>query len=135
MKQFQLLFLLLVFLISNTGCHNIFGDRAEPLPVATSDSFLNQIQITSPKYADIWNPGSNLTIIWNASSSIKSIKIELYRKKAFQRVITESVSNKGSFTWNIPEGISPSIHYHFKLINTASTDEYTLSERFGILNK
>jgi hypothetical protein len=121
----------LVWLVSFPGCRQIFGDGDPPELIVQVPVEADGIQILTPVHGSIWKPGDVIKIKW-INHSIKKIDIHLYRKTAFQFIISENLTNTGSFDWEIPTDIQLSNHYMIKIINHNNTATYQFSGRFGI---
>ncbi|NNG27147.1 MAG: hypothetical protein HKM87_06445 [Ignavibacteriaceae bacterium] len=123
----------LSFTLFLVGCRLLTGDNTDPKSVVQVD-YANDFVITSPERASFWRPGESLEIKWITSGSVEKVDIQLYRKTILIMDVKDKLSNSGSFTWEIPNDINHSLHYHIKILNHNNPEEYELSDRFAIID-
>ncbi len=120
----------LFFLVK--GC-NIDGVEVADIPeIEIETTSIAAIDVISPTSADRWKKGESYLIRWSSPSGIKTVRIELYRKTALQRVIINDIENRNEYWWNIPDEIATSLNYSIKVVNTANENQFGFSQRFTI---
>ena len=123
--------LLLLIMLSFSGCRQIFGDGVQPESIVQPQTEATQIIVISPAHGSIWKKGDVIKIKWIAPT-IKSIKIQLFKKSAFKLTITGNIENNGTYDWVIPDDFALSNHYLFKISNQNNSSVYEFSGMFGI---
>jgi 5-hydroxyisourate hydrolase-like protein (transthyretin family) len=77
------------------------------------------LTVTSPNGGQSWKRGTVHTITWSKSGSPgSSIKIELLKGGVFNRVITYSTANDGSYSWKIPSTQTAGTDYKIRITST-----------------
>lgn len=119
----------MVIILNFINCRdNKQNFTTEYFPILSFEEF----QILSPKSGDIWRIGETYEIKWKPSSRAKFVKIELYRKNSFRRIISEKTENDGSFLFAIPTDSEISSLFRIKLINYHDPAEFVFSNYFSI---
>lgn len=87
------------------------------------------ISITSPNGGEQWQCGTSYMITWISSGTPGFfVKIELYRGETFNRLITNSTSNDGSYNWFIPSSQTTGSNYKIRITSTSNTSYYDYSD-------
>ncbi len=128
-NNLTLLFLISIFVFD--GCRS-FTDENNNAELLVDPNYSTYFLITSPPKYSIWKPGEQLQISWITSGNVGKVDIQLYKKSDLILVLKTNYSNRGSFSWNIPNDINQSLHYQIKISNHNNPDEYELSDRFAI---
>ena len=117
-----------------TGCRQFIEGSNDPGVIAPDIEHVEKIIVTSPERGDFYAPGDLIEIKWLTSfSSVRKLKILLYRKSSLQRTIIENIQNTGSYFWRIPDVIDNSVHYIIKVVNSNNPEVFNYSGQFGIL--
>lgn len=83
------------------------------------------ITVLSPNGGEFWQQGTLHTITWSSSNFTANVKIELIGTNA--SVLTTSVANTGSYTWNIPASQTIATDYKIKISDAADGDPMDIS--------
>ncbi len=124
----HLVFSLLLILLSCRENENITNNTIL-IPPKIEQTFL---QITSPKYSEVWNYNSLKEIRWVKSSEANSLSIDLYRKHTHKLTIASETFDDGSYLWEVPEHLASSNLYRIKLTNLQNPLDTTYSPFFSI---
>ena len=125
------LILTLILILPIMGCRQIFGEGEQPESIVQPPNEIARIVVTAPKHGTIWQKGDVVEINWIASS-IEKLKIQLYRKGDLKLSISSITENDGSYKWTIPNDISTSNHYSFKVSKFNDPEIFDYSGRIGI---
>lgn len=91
------------------------------------------LKIVAPNGKELWERGNSYSIKWE--TSIKdSVKIELLKDGSLCSVIANSVSNTGSYQWNVPVDLEFGSGYQIRIssiVNSSKTDKSDLSFSIG----
>jgi len=69
------------------------------------------LQITSPNGREVWGIGSTHNITWISSGLTGNLTLALYRSGTLVREIGTVNVALGSYTWTVPDGLTPSADY------------------------
>lgn len=129
------LLILIIVLISGflTSCDIILRQYSGPDLIEVEIDYPANINLLSPQFGEIWNPGSEVIIKWSNTGSIVEVDIELYKKNKSVFIIHKRTQNSGELNWIIPDGIPNSVMYNIRVTNSYKSDEYGESERFAII--
>ncbi|MCK4766532.1 MAG: hypothetical protein KAW12_30335 [Candidatus Aminicenantes bacterium] len=86
----------------------------DPVPSDVSDQVFSivlsvpgEFKVTSPNGGESWEVGSSQSITWNSSGTINSVMLEYsYDNGNSRSTIESSVSNSGTYDWNVPDAVS-----------------------------
>lgn len=123
-----------VALLIIPGCRQLNEEGADIGSISPNLYHVEKIFISQPEENDYFSPGETITIKWLSFSSIAEADIFLYRKNQSQFAIILNKKNTGSYSWNIPQNIRPSLHYIIKVVNSSDYREFDFSGSFNILN-
>jgi len=87
----------------------------------------NPITVTSPNGGETWSSGHSQTITWTDNIS-ENVKIELYWEGIFDSEITSSTTSSGSYSWDIPAGMSSGSTYKIKITSTYNSSIFDFSD-------
>ncbi|KKM85512.1 hypothetical protein LCGC14_1288300 [marine sediment metagenome] len=73
------------------------------------------INVTSPISASSWEVPSTHIITWDSTGTISNVKIDLYENGVFVTEIVASTTNDGSYSWDVPIGLSTSTLYQIRV--------------------
>lgn len=123
------------FVFLACGCREKFDPLQSPNEpnILTPDNGAAIIKVVSPKEGDTFTTGHDLVVKWTAASTVKTLRIQLYREDQLIRPITLSTSNSGVWIWSIPEELVSSDRYRVKIMNEANSGNYSFSELFTIV--
>jgi hypothetical protein len=97
----------------------------------------NELTVISPESGDIWNVGTTHQILWNANFD-DNVWINLFKSEEFEKLISASTENDGSFDWTVPFAVVSGSDYQIKigsLINSVisdMSDVFTITTNTGI---
>jgi hypothetical protein len=92
-----------------------------------------KITVTNPTDTSEWSAGSNYTITWTDSGNIGSyVRINLYQDTGLATLITNRVTNSGSYSWNVPISIASGDDYSIKVESYEDNGIYDFSDEFSI---
>lgn len=135
MKYAASILLCLVFL---TACHDNMDVVESPnqIDFEYDDSDRTDvIKITSPAEYSIYFPGDTVFINWTSSMDHSSIRIDLTKKTIQKRRVTNYTENTGNYFFIIPDDLTPSHHYQFKLMDVDRHYVYSYSKVFFVDKK
>jgi hypothetical protein len=91
----------------------------------------NEIMVTSPNGAELWDKDSTYNITW-ADNITGDVKIELFEEDNLDGntpiIITNQTSSNGSFLWDVSQEVEPSIEYRVKITMLADEDVFDFSD-------
>ena len=125
------LYLIILSLIFLAGCRESLTTPEEPSKISVDEEFIFT-KFNSPTLLEKFSPGATMKISWVKVQNVEKLRIELYRKTTFQRVITSSTEDTGSYEWRIPILIDHSRHYRIKIINIDNESQSLISDDFYI---
>jgi hypothetical protein len=96
------------------------------------DEGYNPIEVLSPTSLSNWPIGSKQIIRWSSTSGIVNVKIDLYKSNSLLAVLTSSIGNTGSYTWNISSNRIAASDYKIRITDTSNASVYGESEPFSI---
>ncbi|MDZ7616775.1 MAG: Ser-Thr-rich GPI-anchored membrane family protein, partial [Patescibacteria group bacterium] len=80
------------------------------------------ITVTSPNGGQQRQRGTVLPITWSSDGDAGAhVKIELYKNGAYNRIITASTANNGSFNWTIPADQLVGADYKIRITSTSNS--------------
>ncbi len=90
------------------------------------------LAITYPTQPGIeWKTGKDYTITWVSKGSVgPAVKIELYKADSFDRSISESTDNDGSFRLTVPPDMKSGLDYKIKISSTIDSQVYDFSDHY-----
>ncbi|HEX9970776.1 MAG TPA: Ser-Thr-rich GPI-anchored membrane family protein, partial [bacterium] len=90
------------------------------------------LTITYPTQAGIeWKTGKDYTITWISKGGVGPFaKIELYKADLFDRSISESTDNDGSFRLTVPPDMKSGSDYKIKISSTIDSHVYDFSDHY-----
>ncbi len=91
--------------ITDLGVHTYAGDTP-------------MIVVSSPNGGESWAKGTAQTIIWSSANFTGNVKIELLNNGT-PAVLAATVTNNGSWTWNIPETQALGAAYKVRISDAA----------------
>jgi len=94
-----------------------------------------EITVTSPNGGENWQRGAVHAITWTSSNAGSYVKIELYKGGYYDRTITSSTSNDGSYSWSIPSTLATGTNYKIKITSTSYTDVSDMSNSYFTISK
>ncbi|NOZ44274.1 MAG: hypothetical protein GXP45_03965, partial [bacterium] len=99
----------------------------------TTEYYLNFVD---PNSTSVWHPGDTKTIRWNTNTSnvITTVTLWLYRESSANRLISSSVPNTGSYSYQVPDDLPVNYNYHLRLYNNDGPYLNVVSENFWIEN-
>jgi hypothetical protein len=98
-------------------------NHSSPLPI---------IHVTDPSASSSWECGTTHSIYWDVTGNISAIKIDLYKDDVHAMVIISETPNDGSFSWNLPSGLTNSTNYQIKVSEASNSSRYDFSDYFEI---
>lgn len=121
----------IIFLISNLSCRENDNSSGNTIlvPPKVEPTFL---QITSPRYSEVWNYNTSKEVQWTSSNRSSSVSIDLYRKHTHKLSIVSETDDDGSYLWEIPAHLPSSNLYRIKLTNIQNPTDTTFSPFFSI---
>jgi Kre9/KNH-like N-terminal Ig-like domain len=123
-----------VVLLIIPGCRQLNEEGSDIGSISPNLYHVEKFIISQPEENDYFSPGETIAIEWLTFSSIAKADIFLYRKSQSQFAITLNEKNTGSYSWEIPQNIRPSLHYSIKVVNSSNNREFNFSGSFSILN-
>lgn len=123
-----------VALLIIPGCRQLNEEGSDIGSISPNLYHVEKFIISQPEENDYFSPGETITIEWLNFSSIAKADIFLYRKSQSQFAIILNEKNTGSYSWEIPQNIRPSLHYSIKVVNSSNYREFNFSGSFSILN-
>lgn len=123
-----------VALLIIPGCRQLNEEGSDIGSISPNLYHVEKFIISQPEENDYFSPGETITIEWLTFSSIAKADIFLYRKSQSQFAIILNEKNTGSYSWEIPQNIRPSLHYSIKVVNSSNNREFNFSGSFSILN-
>ncbi len=123
-----------VALLIIPGCRQLNEEGSDIGSISPNLYHVEKFIISQPEENDYFSPGETITIEWLTFSSIAKADIFLYRKSQSQFAIILNEKNTGSYSWEIPQNIHPSLHYSIKVVNSSNNREFNFSGSFSILN-
>jgi hypothetical protein len=127
----NIFYLIILSILILTGCRESLNEPEQPSNISLDEEFIFT-KFHSPVYLQKFSPGETMEISWAQVQNVDNVKIELYRKTVFQRIITESTLDKGSYEWHIPILINHSRHYRIKISNIDNESQSLTSDDFYI---
>lgn len=121
---------IIIFLLCS--CDIIYRQYSDTDYLLTDIDYTNQINITSPSFADEYKQLSVVVIKWNSSGILTEVDVELFKKDKLIFTIKKQSGNSGELKWIIPNDIPNSVQYNIRISNSYNPDEYGESERFAI---
>lgn len=89
------------------------------------------LTVLTPNGGESWLRGNKYNITWNSTSSVgSSVKIELLRAGALEKVIASSTANDGSYSWSIPSAQVVSSDYKIEISSTSNPSYYDYSDSY-----
>jgi len=89
------------------------------------------ITVTDPDGGESWQRGTSHDITWDSAGNPGSnVKIELYKGGSFNRTITSSTSNDGTYNWSIVSSQTVGTDYKVKITSTSNSsyNDYSNSD-------
>jgi hypothetical protein len=119
---------LVVYGYSESGSYTI------ALTEYDASSTLLDLTFASPDEKTTWAAGSSYSIAWTPDTTLYGSWLELflYNDTTFVQSITSQVSNLGSYSWLIPNGLTTSDTYRIRISSYANLDLYSYSPKFTI---
>ena len=127
----QIFYFIILSILILTGCRESITNPEEPYNISIEEEFIFT-KFNTPVYLQKFSPGETMEISWVQVQNVEKVRIELYRKTVFQRVIAESTFDTGSYEWNIPILINHSRHYRIKISNIENESQSLTSDDFYI---
>ena len=99
------------------------------------------ITVTSPNGGEKWAIGSKQNITWTSgsstkSTSVKNVRIELFKSGVFVKTIVSPTANDGLFSWKIPANTIIGSGYSVKIKDTKNDSTFdTSNSNFTIVAK
>ncbi len=90
------------------------------------------INVTSPINTDSWDISTTHTITWDATGTFPNVKIDLYENGVFVMELAASTPNDGSYSWDVPIGLSNSTLYQIKVSDVDYPATTDFSDNFEI---
>lgn len=100
-----------------------------------SDAFTitsKPIDVTKPTAGEIWTMGRNYDIVWKTAGSIPDVRIDLYRKGRFVRMIRQTLPNAGIYRWSVALDLAASTDYKIRVSQAGKSSVYGESAAFEI---
>ena len=97
---------------------NQYGDLSkllENLILFDPELAYDTINVTSPISSSSWEVPTTHAITWDSTGTISNVKIDLYENGAFVMEIISSTTNDGSYSWDVPIGLSTSTLYQIRV--------------------
>jgi hypothetical protein len=113
------------------------ADVTNPATNDVSDEFeiFNpSLTINTPESDTAWETGTSQYITWTSRGTISNVKIELYKGGVFELEIAASTPNDGSYSWNIPTGLTDSNLYQINIADVTNPTIDDVSDGFEIFN-
>ena len=80
------------------------------------------IRVISPNGGETWQQGTTHSITWNSTGNPgANVRIELYRGSVFDRTLTESTANDGSFDWLVPLDLPAESDFRIRIASTTNS--------------
>jgi hypothetical protein len=99
----------------------VFADGNSAIYADTGSFYIGAITVTVPSNSGIvWYRGTSHDITWNTGSLGGNVAIS-YLKGTAETSIDGSEPNIGSYTWNIPAGLTPGNDYKIKITFSGDT--------------
>jgi hypothetical protein len=95
---------------------------------------LTLLSISSPALNANWTAGSTYQILWTPDTTVLGTYVNIYLFKGSQQLmyLTGGSSNRGSYSWYVPNGISTGSDYRIKIENGSNSGLWGLSALFSI---
>ncbi len=90
------------------------------------------ITVTRPNSGDVWYTGRSYSIRWNAASTIRFLKIYLYRGNSYVKTITQRTFNDGSYTWTVDDNLEDGTNYRILIVDKTNSRIGDFSDYFTI---
>lgn len=113
----------------------VFRNRRDQTPWSFNDDVTDNgtciiappvfsVELTAPNGGEIFTPGDTETISWN-SSNVQNVQLDLFKDGALWFTITAShPAAGGSFSWAIPDTITPDSNYRVRVIDVADPGRF-----------
>lgn len=94
---------------------------ADVIYTLVSSSYTSSITVITPNGGENWAKGTTKTIKWSYIGNPGSkVKIELLRNGAFNKLISSSTPNDGSYNWAIPKLQTVGKDYRIRITSTSN---------------
>ncbi|MFX1507975.1 MAG: S8 family serine peptidase, partial [Promethearchaeota archaeon] len=90
--------------------------------------------ISTPDSDTAWEIGTSHYITWTSRGTISNVKIELSKGGVFELEIAASTPNDGSYSWDIPTGLTDSNLYQINIADVTNPTIDDVSDDFEIFN-
>lgn len=89
--------------------------------------------IKAPSASTKWTAGRTSKILWDTIGSPgPSVVVQLYSNDTLLSTLAENVSDDGTFTWEIPYGLTTGSTYRIKIMSQPDPGLFTFSKPFTI---
>ncbi|MEJ2195722.1 MAG: Ser-Thr-rich GPI-anchored membrane family protein, partial [Ignavibacteriaceae bacterium] len=103
-------------------------DDANVFDVSNNFTLSNELIVTVPNGGEFWQRGTTHNITWTDNIP-GNVKIDLYRGvNTFDSEITPSTPSNGSFSWDIPAGITPRTNYRIRITSVDNASVFDFSD-------
>ncbi|MCP4152288.1 MAG: hypothetical protein GY757_31410 [bacterium] len=91
------------------------------------------ISVTSPNGGEIWKVGSTEPVTWSFENIDGNVDIYLYKENIQTLLIGTAPVDSGSFSWSIPEDLTPADDYNIRIVQESSSIEDVSNAYFSII--
>jgi hypothetical protein len=88
------------------------------------------LMVSSPNGGESWQRGTSHYITWDSAAVSGNVSLELYKGGSYDRTITSSTSNDGSYLWSIPPTLATGSNYKVKITSTSDSSVYDYSNNY-----
>jgi Ser-Thr-rich glycosyl-phosphatidyl-inositol-anchored membrane family len=81
-----------------------------------------------------YKKGRSISLQWSGGNPTDKLTLELYKNASQDRVIANSISNRGSYDWKIPQDVKGK-NYSFRLVNSTNPALQNESEKFTVKSR
>jgi hypothetical protein len=91
------------------------------------------IGITNPTSSSLWAQNSTYDITWASTAAGSTVSIELYKASSLETTIAASTDNNGTYSWAVPDSLTPASDYQIKVTSITYSSVYNYSNSFQII--
>ncbi|HKQ50422.1 MAG TPA: S8 family serine peptidase [Phycisphaerae bacterium] len=81
------------------------------------------LTVTSPNGGENWTVGTTHPITWSSFGGGPTVDVDLLKDGIFHSNLTNDAPNTGSFSWNIPAGLTTASDYRVRITDGTITDQ------------
>ncbi len=105
--------------ISDVADTTVSGQSPADFEIISGGTTTPTISITSPNGGEQWQQNTPHQITWTSTGITGNVIIELFKGGVFDKNITATAQNTGSFAWTVPQTQTAGTDYKIKITSAA----------------